>query len=59
MEYSLQLPRHAWIHLGQQSRMRFRGICREIYLDRRALALDPGSPEDLGVLPPLVGEELA
>ena len=40
--------------MGQQSKMRFRGICAEIYLDRRALALDPGSPEDLRVLPPLL-----
>jgi hypothetical protein len=30
-----------------------------IYLDLKALALDPGTPEDLGVLPLLVGEELA
>jgi hypothetical protein len=29
------------------------------YLERKALALDPGSPDDLGFLPPLVGEELA
>ena len=27
------------------------------YLERRALPLDPGSPEDLGVLPSLGGDE--